>query len=44
MAAKKGFMEGVREKRTGKSGSKKHERGESKSYERMERKGKKGKC
>ncbi len=43
MASKKGFMEGMREKRSGKSGSKMHERKESKGYESMERKGKKSK-
>ncbi len=41
MASKKGFMEGLREKRTGKSGSKAHEAKESKSYKFAERKGEK---
>jgi hypothetical protein len=41
MASKKGFMEGMREKRSGKSGSKMHERMESKSYKAAERKGEK---
>jgi hypothetical protein len=39
MVMSKGFKAGVKEAKTGKSGSKMHEKGESKSFKKQEAKG-----
>ena len=39
--ATKGFMQGAKEAKAGKSGSKKHEKGESKGFKKQEMKGEK---